>query len=52
LTKPIFVDTDGERAANAAADHESNTGERAAVWIGTPEDPELAEMRAELEKRA
>jgi len=49
---PVFSDPDGARATRAATAHEQATGERGAVWVGDSQDPELAEMRAELEKRA
>jgi hypothetical protein len=52
LTEPVFVDADGARATQAAIASQTTTGSRGAVWVGEAEDPELAEMRAELERRA
>ncbi len=44
----IVSDRDGARAARRAVEHAEATGERVAVWVGDEDEPELAEMRAEL----
>ena len=47
----FFADPDGAQATSRALSHAGVTDARVAVWVGTEDDPDLAEMRAELGAR-